>query len=344
VFLQTTSFRRYFAAALVCVLPVACAFGYQTLIYAQKLRLAEGAPREKLTRLVSGGVQLTVLFFGIGILLFFFVRTRILKNMMCYGGPGAFGSAAVGAVQGGALAFLTWHVFRWLGFVKDIGWFVQAVYAVPIEYFVGGGALLGALINGYFGFRRKTPPPEPVSGAATGLLVGSGVGYLALILCRWLATAKGVAWCAKVLRTEYVNYYFVGGGALLFASVAVFRGLRARRGPAGWKPRTTSAGTRPAVSSATRAAVSSGTRPAGTPGTRSAFGTGTRSAYGSGTRSAGTQSAGTRSAGTQSAGTQSAGTQSAGTQSAGTQSSGTQSSGTQSSSSLTAIDVDDLFD
>ena len=320
VFLQTSSYRRYFAVAFVCSLPVAGAFGYRTLLYAQKLRTAEGADHKVLRDLVSGGVQLSAFFLGVAVLLFFLLRTRLLKSMMCYGGPGAMGSSAVGAVQGSALAYLVWHLFRWLGFVNDIGWFVQAVYAVPIEYFVGGGLFLGALINGYFGFRRKTKPAEPLAGGTTGAVVGCGAGYLAWILCQWLGSAKGIAWCATLVKSSRIEY-FLGGGALLFCAVAVYRGLRAGGGgPAGWKPRAqTSRGTRTAqrtVSTATRAAVSSGTR----------------SAFGSGTQLSGTRSPGT----------QSPGTQSPGTQSPGTQSSGTQSSGTVSQSTIDTLD--DMFD
>ncbi|MHC5072381.1 MAG: hypothetical protein ACYTGO_18045, partial [Planctomycetota bacterium] len=319
VFLQTSSYRRYFALAFLCSLPVAGVIGYQALLRAQEMRLAEGADRETLQTWVSGLVQLAGVFLGVAALAFFFLRTRLLKSMMCYGGPGAMGSGAVGAVQGGALAYLAWHVFRWLGFVKDIGWFVQAVYAVPIEYFVGGGAFLGALINGYFGFRRKTRPAEPAEGGVIGALVGSGAGYLAWILCQWLGKTKGIAWCATVVNDTRMEY-FIGGGALLFCAVAVYRGYAARRGgggPAGWRPRaSTSTGTRtarPTVSSATRAAVSSGTRSARTPGTGPVVRSGTRPSVGSGTQpsvGSGTQpSSGTQSSvgsGTQpSSGTQS---------------------------------------
>jgi len=330
VFLQISSYRKYFWVGLVCSVPVACVIGYQTLLRAQEMRLAEGVDRETLERWVSGLVQVTSVFLGTAVLAFFCLRTRLLRSMMCYGGPGTVGSAAFGAVQGATLAYLVWVGFRWLGFVKDIGWFVNTVLEYPVDLYIGCGAVLGALISGYFGFRRRLQPTEPVTGGVNGLLVGSGAGYLTWILFQWLYTTKQMAWCKTVLDSSRIEY-FIGGGALLFCAVAVFRGVRAQRSgaPSGWKPRATSGGTRtarPTVSSATRTAVSSGTR---SPGTRPVAGGGTRSAYGSGTQSAGTQSAGT---------------QSSGTQSSGTQSSGTQSSGGQSSGSLTAIDVDDLFD
>ena len=267
IFLLMPSYRRFLQLAFVGSVAPAGAFIYQTILYAQKMRLASAENQELYALKVSGGVQISLMFLGVFGLLFYLLRTRRLKSMLCYGGPGALGSSAVGAVMGGSLAYLAWLLCRYLGFSKDIGWSVKAINAVTVDYFVLFGALLGALAYGYIGWRRPQTRlvRGPVAGGAIGLAVGSGLGYGAWWLCRWLGYTKGIAWFATVLRGSRMEY-FIAGGALLLAAVSIYRGMKGGGGSglgAGRRPvqRATTMGT------GTRSGGMASTR--GTPGMRS---------------------------------------------------------------------------
>jgi hypothetical protein len=297
VFLRAPSHRRYLQLAFVASFAPAGAFIYQTVIFAQKMRIATPENYDLYSRKVSGGVWVSLLFLGVTVLLVYLLRTRRLKSLRCYDGAGALGGAAMGAVSGGSLAYLTWLLFRWLGFSKDIGWFVKAIYAVSVDYFVAGGALLGALLYGYLGHRRaqSRPSPGPWAGGATGAATGSALGYGAWWLCVWLGHTKGIEWFAVVVRDSRMEY-FIAGGALLLAGLAIYRAVRGGGGGSSYgAPRSRPVQRTPAPSAGTPSAgiARAATRPAapGTRGTRGTSGTrgtrGTRGTSGVGTRSAG---------------------------------------------------------
>ncbi len=109
---------------------------------------------------VSAGVQLSAFFIGTSIFLFFLCYSKGLKRLQCSGGvlAGRFGwliRGVVGAAIGSGASYVVWVVFRWVSdpanaltkdVLEDIEWIDKVILLVPIQFFLAGGALLGAVV------------------------------------------------------------------------------------------------------------------------------------------------------------------------------------------------------
>ena len=184
IFLRLPSIRLLFKIAFTCSLPVAGAFAYRTVTFALKMRTGSESDRELLEPYVSAGVQLSAFFIGTSIFLFFLLHSKGLKGLHCSGGvlAGRYGwliRGVVGAAMGSGAGYVVWVVFRWVSdpanaltkdVLEDIEWIDKAIVLVPIEFFLAGGALLGAVVAiTVFWFRiRHRPSRQPAAPTPAG--------------------------------------------------------------------------------------------------------------------------------------------------------------------------------
>ncbi len=170
ILLRLPSFRLFVKVACACSLPLAGAFVYRTASLAVRMRNASGSERDVLESWVSGGLHLSAFFVGVSLFLFFLLYSKGLRKLSCSGGilatrAGRLIGCGVGAAVGSAAGYLIWLLFRFLAFFMEIQWFVEAVYLVRVEYFIGGGALLCAVAAFWVNLgRRPTVAPQIPQG------------------------------------------------------------------------------------------------------------------------------------------------------------------------------------
>lgn len=172
---RAPSFRRALRLAFLTSLALPAAFGWRTADLLQKWWAAEQpAAQQKLEPWVWGGLQVTLLFLGLSVFLWFLPRLRPLRTLQCTGslvaGPiGQVVGPGIGAAIGAGAGFALWRVCRWLGAVQDLAFFERVVRAVRVEAFVVTGAALGAapflfaVVRRLRNRARNRPRPAPAA-------------------------------------------------------------------------------------------------------------------------------------------------------------------------------------
>lgn len=156
ILFKLRSFRWQLQLAFVASVPLAGAFIYRTVSLAMQMRKASGSTREVLETWVSGGIQLSAFVVGVSLYLFLLINSGPMKRLYLSADRSRpMVSAIVGAVFGCGFGFLVWIVFRWLGFFRNIEWFIDVVYQFPVEYFICGGAILCAGVSALVSLFRK---------------------------------------------------------------------------------------------------------------------------------------------------------------------------------------------